>query len=358
MVKKVKETQLNLYNFNAEDDKKKNQNKKKNKKKVKAKKHEIHDKAENNKFDFNDEIVIGLTRIEEKNDNSTESKKEKKKKSKSKKKHNNRKKEKNNKTKNTKKKRPIPKKKNKAKNRLNIKIIKYSFLIFCLVAIVIITMFSPLFNIKEIVVIGNEKITKDEIISLSQINMEENTYKVSKKKVKNRILENPYIKSIDVKRNLPSSIIITVEERKTTFMVEYGNSYAYVNNQGYILEISSQKLEVPILQGIETLVEEFIAGNRLCNEDLKKLSTVNKIMEMAHNNEIANLITKIDIQNSQNYKIIFENEKKVAYIGDEIDLNTKILSIKSILEREKDVAGEIFVNGDLKNSNPVFRQNV
>ena len=77
MVKKVKETQLNLYNFNAEDDKKKNQNKKKNKKKVKAKKHEIHDKAENNKFDFNDEIVIGLTRIEEKNDNSTESKKEK-----------------------------------------------------------------------------------------------------------------------------------------------------------------------------------------------------------------------------------------------------------------------------------------
>lgn len=355
MVKKVKETQVNLYNFNAEDDKKNNQNKKKTKKKVKVKKHNIPNKEENNKFDFNDEIVIGLAKIEEKNDNSTVSKKEK---NKSKKKRNNRKKEKNNKTKSIKSKKEIHKKKNKVKNKLNIKIIKYSFFIFCIVAIVIITMFSPLFNIKEIIVIGNEKIAKDEIISLSQINIEENTYKVSKEKVKNRILENPYIKSIEVRRNLPSSIILTVEERKTTFMIEYGNSYLYVNNQGYILEISSRKLEVPILQGVETVVEEFIAGNRLCNEDLKKLSTVNKIMEMAYNNEIANLITRIDIQNSQNYKIVFENEKKVAYIGDEIDLNTKILSIKSILEREKDVAGEIFVNGDLKNNNPVFRQNV
>ena len=355
MVKKAKETQVNLYNFNADDDKKNNRSKKKSKKKAKTKKHNIQNKEENNKFDFNDEIVIGLTRIEEKNDNSTITKREKKKKSK---KNNNVKKEKNNKTKNAKSKKPIPKKKSKAKKKVNIKIIKYSFLIFCLVAIVIITMFSPLFNIKEITVIGNEKITKDEIISLSQINIEENIYKVSKKKVKNRILENPYIKSIDVKRNLPSSIILTVEERKTTFMIEYGNSYVYVNNQGYILEIVSQKLEVPILQGVETVVEEFIAGNRLCNEDLKKLSTVNKIMEMAHNNEIAKLITRIDIQNNENYKIVFESEKKVAHIGDEVDLNTKILSIKSILEREKDVAGEIFVNGDLKNNNPIFRQNV
>ena len=88
------------------------------------------------------------------------------------------------------------------------------------------------------------------------------------------------------------------------------------------------------------------------------MSTVIKIMEVAINNEIGGLITRIDIENKNNYKILFETEQKVAYLGDETDLNTKILSIKSIIEKEKGVAGEIFVNSDLKDNNPVFRQNV
>lgn len=395
MVKKTKEARLNLYNFNADDESKNKQSKKKSKKRVIAKGKNIknkEDKQENNKFDFNNEIVIGLPKIEEKNDTKIVPKKGKKKKAKNKKKQkfrenqeqkNNIQKSKvsqekiaqskesqnkiaknkvsrNNIVQNnvSKNKKQTSKKNKKTKKKVNIKILKYSFLLFSVLAIVIITMFSPLFNIKEIIVTGNEKITKDEIISLSQINIEENTYKINTKKVENRILENPYIKSVEVKRSLPSGIILAVQERKTTFMIEYGNSYVYVNNQGYILEISSGKLEVPILQGVETAVEELVAGNRLCNEDLKKLSTVNKIMEMAYNNEIANLITRIDMENSQNYKIVLESEQKVAYLGDETELNTKILSIKAILEREKDVAGEIFVNGDMKNTNPVFRQNV
>ena len=65
-----------------------------------------------------------------------------------------------------------------------------------------------------------------------------------------------------------------------------------------------------------------------------------------------------NIENKQNYKIIFEGEQKVAYIGDGSDLNTKMLNIKSILEREKDIPGEIFINMDLKTGYPTFRQTV
>lgn len=157
---------------------------------------------------------------------------------------------------------------------------------------------------------------------------------------------------------MPSKVIITVDERKATFMIEYGGGYVYINNQGYILEVSSEKIEAPILQGTETNVEDFIPGNRLCTKDLEKMSTVIKILEVATNNDIVNLITRIDVENNQNYKILFESEGKVAYLGDETDLTTKILSIKSIIERENGISGDIFVNIDLKNNNPIFRQNV
>lgn len=357
MVKKAKEQKSNLYNFNAEDEKEKkvkNKRNKNSKPKKKTNNTKTNKGKEDELFDFNNEIVIGIPKQEEQKKNIKNNAKKKVKKKV------NKKTKKKTTNKNTNKK-PISKKEEQIKKQKRIKsfrIIKYTFLLVLILTAIIATMTSPLFNIKKITVVGNEKITSDEIISLSQINIEENTYKTNMKKAKSKILENPYIKSVEIKRKLPSNVEILVEERKTTFMIEYGNSYVYINNQGYILEVSSEKLEVPILQGAETITEDFIPGNRLCTEDLEKMSTVIKIMEVATNNEISSLITRIDIQNSQNYKILFETEQKVAYIGDGSDLNTKILNIKSILERESGIRGEIFVNMDLKTNDATFRQTV
>lgn len=361
MVKKVKEQKSNLYNFNAEDEESKKVRQKNNKSKKnnknKPKKKTNNSKTNKNEkeqlFDFNNEIVIGIPKQEEIKNNT-------KKKVKSKNK-NSKKKQNKKKTNTIKNKKNISKKEEQIKKQKRIKrfrVIKYTFLVALILTAIIATMTSPLFNIKKITVSGNEKISSDEIISLSQINIEQNTYKTNMKKAKSKILENPYIKSVEIKRKLPSNVEIIVEERKTTFMIEYGNSYVYINNQGYILEVSSEKLEVPILQGAETITEDFVPGNRLCAEDLEKMSTVIKIMEIATSNEISSLITRIDIESRQNYKILFETEQKVAYIGDGLDLNTKILNIKSILERENGIRGEIFVNMDLKTNDATFRQTV
>ena len=249
-----------------------------------------------------------------------------------------------------------PKKEKKSKKALTIlKVISLTILV---ILAIIATMMSPLFNIKEIEVTGNEKLTVSEIISLSEININDNTYRTNLRKAKRNILENPYVESVLTKRVLPSKILIEVVERKPLYMIEYGSGFVYISSQGYILEISDVKLEKPILQGTQTSTDKFIVGNRLCVEDLNKLTTVNKIMEIAENNELANLITRIDIENKQNFKIIFEGEQKVAYIGNDTDLNTKILTIKTILEKEKDIPGEIFVNMDLKTGLPTFRQSV
>ena len=337
-VKKSKDEQYNLYNFNEHDEDVKK--KKKNRKKTKNKK-------TSNIHDFEEETIIGLTPKIKKEEPKKVNKNVKNKKKKSSKK--------------TKKKRVLSaeeQEKIKKRRQRKIKIAKYSFLTLCVLAAIIGTMTSPLFNIKQITVSGNEKITENEVISLSGITLNENIFKTIISKSENKILENPYIKSVKIKRKLPTNIEIIIEERKTNFMLEYGSGYVYINNQGYILEVSSEKLNVPILQGAETDAENFTPGNRLCTEDLKKMDTVIKIMDAANNNDIGSLITRIDIQNSENYMIQFEGEVKVAYLGNATDLSTKMLTIKAILERETGIEGEIFVDMDLKTNNPVFRQRV
>jgi len=219
-------------------------------------------------------------------------------------------------------------------------------------------MFSPLFNTKKITVAGNEKITDNEIISLSQIELEENTFKIVKSKVIEKIKQNAYIDKVKITRKLPSELYIEIVERKVNFQLEYAGSYMYINNQGYMLEISTNKAEVPIIQGAETGISEYVVGNRLSIKDLEKLEIVLRIMESASSYDIESLITRIDMESSSSYKIILEGEQKTVYLGDGSNLNTRMLNAKAMIEQEKGIAGEIYVDMDLNNEHPFFRQRV
>lgn len=355
-------------------------------KKIKKKqnKNNIKSTNENKKesFSFDNEIVIGITK--QSGTMNSKDKSQNKRKTKNKKVNTNKLNENNKKKKTNKNKKNTKSKKNKAnkienvqvkdsyiynetildqeelkiKRQKTIKIIKYGSILAGIIAIILFTLFSPLFNIKRIKVEGNKKISEDEIISLSQIKIDENMFKLSTGKIRKEIKSNTYIKQINIERNLPDEICIKVEERDVDYLLEYVESYLYIDKQGYILEISQEKKEVPILQGTSTIETEFKQGNRLCKEDLEKLLILDKVMEAAKVNEIAGLITRIDIDNIDNIKLIFETEDKVAYIGDINNLVTKIPTVKKILEKENGISGEIFVNMDLNKENAIFRERV
>lgn len=397
MARKTKEQGLDMF-YDEKNGKKTKSKTGKKKKKINKVKTE-----QNDKFSFDNEIIIGVTRKEENKKQVTNKKNKNKNKKNNIKKSNKHKidnktteKVKNNesnlnsniindtnsktnnintknvKNKNKKKisKRPVNKKQInnnitpeqqekiiKKRNR-NKKIIKISLLFILFVIVILCAMFSPLFNIKTIEVNGNKIVTKNEIISLSKIQIEENSFKLGKGKIKKQIKENAYIQDVKITRKLPSTILIEVEEREPAYLLEYAGSYVVIDKQGYMLEIKTEKISLPIIQGEITETSSFTVGNRLCTEDLERLAVISKIVELAKVNDIYTIITGIDISNKENIKLIFETEEKVAYLGDSSNMNTKILMIKSILEKEEGKSGEIFLNFDLNKKNPIFRERV
>lgn len=258
------------------------------------------------------------------------------------------------KTKKLTKKQEIARKKRKAFLRL----VKWATLILLLIGGGIGFLLSSFFNIKKIEIVGNNKLTKDEAISLSQIEIEENTFKLSKNKIEKNIKQNAYVESVKIKRNLPSTILIEIEERVPTYMITFANAYAYINNQGYFVEISKEKLELPIITEYATKEEDIQLGERLCTEDLQKLDDILQIMKAAESNEIANIVTKINISDKQDYVLELKSEKKTVHVGDTSNLSTKMLYIKEIIEQNKKIEGEILVNTDLNNKWAIFRKKV
>lgn len=351
-MKSKKNEELNflyLNNQESENTKKKkatSKEKKQKKNKKKAKEEKIDDT-----FNFENEIVIGVTKIpNEKEKKSSKNKTSKKTSNKSAK----------NKGKKGADKKSAPKNKKKKqetrKSKIIKKIIKWTSLIIVLLVALVLFMMSPLFNVVEVIVVGNNGVPTDTIISLSQIEIGDNIYKTSKEKIKQRIRENAYVESVVVRRKLPNKIELTINERKTSYMLEYGGSFVYINNQGYILEVSSQGLDVPIIEGYTTSDEELQAGNRLNKEDLTRLETVLKIMESKESNQILEKINRINVENKQNYTLKMEEENKIVYLGDASNLSSRMLYLKAALEDTKGLTGEIFISGDLSKEKAFFRQ--
>ena len=251
----------------------------------------------------------------------------------------------------------IKKKPNKKKLKIN-KRVKIIGILLILVIATILLLSSSLFAIKSIVIEGNTELSDDKIISFSGLQLYDNIFKFNKSLIIENIKENAYIENAEIKRKFPSTVEITVEERSPKFMLQFADSYVYINNQGYMLEITNERLNIPILVGLTTDLSNIKAGNRINIDDLNKMEMVIKLYEVAKNNELADIITKIDISNTKNYTIILETEGKTVYLGECSNLNTRILTLKSILQKTKGTEGEIFLNMDLNNQKPYFRKKI
>lgn len=303
--------------------------------------------TKDDKFNFDDEIIIGLRKIGSDKDKPKNNKKSMKKKKVSK-----------NKIKKLTPEQQKAKERAKRKRKAIFRTTKWLMLFVIIIGGIIYAILSPIFNIKQINVSGNSKISVDEIISLSGLNLEQNMFTYKMSDVKSKIKENAYIDTVKISRKIPDSIEISVTERQASYAVEYANAYAYISSQGYILEISSQKPNMPIITGIKTQSEDIQPGNRLNTDDLNRLGDVLKIMEAASSNRIADLITKINVTNTYDYVLTLQSKKKTVYLGDTTNLSTKMLWIVTFNEKEGNTAGDIILNMNLNDekNKPVFRK--
>ena len=311
------------------------QKKKRKEREKRIKEKQKKEKNEKEKFDFDTEVVIGMT-----NNNKQQQKRQKQ---------------------HIQEKAVTDKneRRRKKRNRRIKRIIKWTSIIVIIAGGTTFAMVSPIFNIQEIQVTGNEKISADTVISLSGLSKGQNIFRFLSSNIIEQIKTEAYIQNAEISRSFPNKIIINVKERKQRFNVEFLNGYAYIDSQGYILEISSNKLELPTIQGISTPENEIVAGNRLNQEDLEKLEVALKIMDAYKSCNLDDRVTSIDISDKNNYSIYMESDKKTIYIGDGSSLGDKILWIQAILKDNEGVEGEIYVDGDLTdNFKPRFKAKV
>jgi len=250
--------------------------------------------------------------------------------------------------------------KNSSKNnKKRTRIIIICFLIALIALVVLLRVLPTVRRIDIIIDNKTSKFTKEDILSLSEINIGDKLYENRRSEIENKIEQNPYIKSAKIDRNLSGKVTITIEERIPSYMINYSGEYIYIDDEGYILEVNKENNNTTIIIGFETDFSGLSIGNtkiRLIQEDLEKLEVVNNIFNALESNGIENKITSIDVTDKKDFILRLEEEGKRVYIGDGSDLNTRVLYMKKILESESGNKGIIFVDSDLDEGYVYFRE--
>ncbi len=244
----------------------------------------------------------------------------------------------------------------KKEKKKSHKVLKIFFIFFLLILIIVLLLLSPVFNISKITVENNVRVSADEIISLSGIKLGDNTFKYINFDMIEKIKENPYIEDVKITRKYPDEIIISVTERTAEFCLKLGESYIYIDNQGYIVEITSEDYGVPEIIGFKTEIMNDSLGNRLIEEDLNEFGKIIGVYDSIKNNGIADKVISFTIEDDR--LVIGLVEDKVAYLENFTNINIKILSLKVILERTAGKAGEINLDGQGTDSSAIFKEKV
>ena len=135
------------------------------------------------------------------------------------------------------------------------------FFVFAMFALLALVRFLPTIksidvNIKVVSKSKDNdiKITKEEIQQSSNLKIGDKLYKFLRSEIAGNIEKNPYIKSVEVLRNISGNVKLNVIQRSPKYMINFSGEYLYVDNEGYILEINSEYANSLLLLSIIVVI--------------------------------------------------------------------------------------------------------
>lgn len=197
------------------------------------------------------------------------------------------------------------------------------FTVLGLIALSIVLFFTPLFNIKNVNVSGNEKVETQTIEqAIGSIN-NDNLFRLNTKKIITNIKTIPYVDDAEIKKKLfPSGINVKVTECIPVGSIQNGETYIILDKNFKVLEkIDAPAENVTQISGIAVTAAN--EGAVISADDADKLTTVIEIYNELVGEDLISKIVTIDFSDMNNISFNYENRLDVL-CGSVVDFSKKI----------------------------------
>lgn len=136
---------------------------------------------------------------------------------------------------------------------------------------------SGFFTVDSIEVKGNNHFTAEEIINIAHAVPGHNLiYNPDKQEIIDYLEQNPYIKSAEVTRKLPSTLVITVHEREQACAFKYDDDYLIMDDEGILLKKTRTEPMITMLKGF--VVNKMKLGEPIGTDDPRMFTNTLKLI--------------------------------------------------------------------------------
>ncbi|WBW95351.1 cell division protein FtsQ/DivIB [Oceanirhabdus sp. W0125-5] len=191
-------------------------------------------------------------------------------------------------------------KKRKKKRLVN----KLVLLFLVLVSVgVYVALKQEIFNIKSIVVTGNKIVKTEEIKMLANVRLGDNIFTLKDNQIKENVMINGYIKSVDIQRTFPDKITLSVEERNAFYFEKIGEVYYILDKECYVLEGKSNLSGLNLLEVKGLNFEGMTIGEKLKIEDIRKVSFLSELEGLIKRNTSELEIHEVNLMDMNNINL-------------------------------------------------------
>ncbi len=116
-----------------------------------------------------------------------------------------------------------------------------------------IFVYSPIFTLQQIYLEGNVYLTRDDIVSISEIHQGQPIFSLQTDEIKKRLMEDLRIEEAVVRRSLPNALVVDIKERRPIVTVGCDYGYLDLDRKGKVIDSyrTLKAMAIPMLTGIQ-----------------------------------------------------------------------------------------------------------
>lgn len=194
------------------------------------------------------------------------------------------------------------------------------------VALFLVLMLTPWFNIKYTDIKGCKTVAPAQIMKASNISYGQNIFRINKSAAVKNIKKIPYVKDVKIRRHFPNIVKFSVTERTGVAAIKIGNVYMVTDKDGVILE-KAKKTELPLVEGYGGKLS---VGQHLSKTDSEFYGNFSRIYELLNENNLYGRVTSFKTNKAKSVTFVLDKTKNII-IGDDSNIEYKLKLLDSVI---------------------------
>ena len=235
--------------------------------------------------------------------------------------------------------------KHKKRKKAQSQVIGMSVLIAVCIALLLVLLFSRVFIVRDIMVVGNRNLLREEVVTQSGVKPGDNLMSITSGRLRQRLEQNRYIEYVGHGFDYRGTLTLQINERLGMAVSNVLGLYYVMDESGVVLEcvgsIYPHDVAGPRVTGFNIDQNtRIVVGELMPVRDKGQLEQMEQVLSALDETNLLARISLLDIKNLENIYMMTAEGARIE-LGKGKDLVIKMLIAREVLSKREET-------GDLK----------